>query len=153
MRIRLAPPGQPPDMRSRAPQSAGKFLLNKNALPKQSRKSRNTVKSALAELGSTTCSLQTVLLALLHTRIAGQEASLLQSSAVLIALLQQGAAQAVADSASLAGNTAAGNADDDIILALEAQQDQRRADDQLQGLQTEVVVDVTVVDGDLASAW
>ena len=68
------------------------------------------------------------------------------------ALLQQGAAQAVADSASLAGNTAAGNADDDVILALEAQQDQRRADDQLQGLQTEVVVDVTVVDGDLASA-
>ena len=30
MRIRLAPPGQPPDMRSRAPQAAGKFLLNKN---------------------------------------------------------------------------------------------------------------------------
>ena len=81
--------------------------------------------------GCTTCSLQTVLLALLHTRIAGQEASLLQSSAVLIALLQQGAAQAVADSASLTGNTAAGNADDDVILALEAQQDQRRADDQL----------------------
>ena len=58
----------------------------------------------------------------------------------------------MADSASLTGNTAAGNADDDVILALEAQQDQRRADDQLQGLQTEVVVDVTVIDGDLASA-
>ena len=107
---------------------------------------------SLAELRCATCSLEAVLLALLHTRIAGQEACLLQSSAVLIALLQQGAAQAVADSASLAGNTAAGNADDDVILALEAQQDQRRADDQLQGLQTEVVVDVTVVDGDLASA-
>ena len=34
--------------------------ITKTALPKQSRKSRNTVKSALAELGSTTCSLQTV---------------------------------------------------------------------------------------------
>ena len=33
--------------------------------------------------------------------------------------LQQGAGQAVADSASLAGNTAAGNADDDIVLALQ----------------------------------
>ncbi len=54
-----------------------------------------------------------------------------------IVLLQQSAAQAVADSASLTGNTAAGNADDDVILALQAQQDQRRADDQLQGLQTE----------------
>ena len=58
----------------------------------------------------------------------------------------------MADCASLTGNTAAGNADDDVILALKAQQDQRRADDQLQGLQTEVAVDVTVVDGDLAGA-
>ena len=58
----------------------------------------------------------------------------------------------MADSASLAGNTAAGNADDDIVLALQAQQDQRRTDDQLQGLQTEVVVDITIVDGDLAGA-
>ena len=131
-----------------------KFLpdITKTALPKQSRKIAVPVKSALAELGCTTCSLQTVLLTLLHTRIAGQEASLLQDSAVLIALLQQGAAQAVADSASLTGNTAAGNADDDVILALEAQQDQRRADDQLQGLQTEVVVDITIVDGDLTGA-
>ena len=109
-------------------------------------------KSALAELGSTTCSLQTVLLTLLHTRIAGQEAGLLQNGTVLIALLQQGAAQAVTDRTSLTGNTAAGNADDDIVLALQAQQDQRRTDDQLQGLQAEVVVDITIVDGDLASA-
>ena len=35
---------------------------------------------ALGELRCTTCSLQTVLLTLLHTRIAGQEASLLQGS-------------------------------------------------------------------------
>ena len=109
-------------------------------------------KSALAELRCTTSSLQTVLLTFLHTRIAGQEASLLQSRTVLVALLQQGAAQAVADSASLTGNTAAGNADDDVILALQAQQDQRRTNDQLQGLQTEVVVDITIVDGDLTGA-
>ncbi len=91
-----------------------------------------------------------VLLTFLHTRIAGQEASLLQNRTVLLVLLQQSAAQAVADSASLTGNTAAGNADDDIVLALQAQQDQRRTDDQLQGLQTKVVVDITIVDGDLA---
>ena len=110
------------------------------------------IKSALRELGCTTCSLQTVLLTFLHTRIAGQEASLLQDRTVLLVLLQQSAAQAVADSASLTGNTAAGNADDDVVLALQAQQDQRRTDDQLQGLQTKVVVDITIVDGDLASA-
>ena len=49
---------------------------------------------SLAELRCATSGFEAVLLALLHTRIAGQEASLLQSSAVLIALLQQGAAQA-----------------------------------------------------------
>ena len=108
--------------------------------------------SALAELGRATSSLQAVLLTFLHTRIAGQEASLLQNRTVLLVLLQQSAAQAVTDSASLTGNTAAGNADDDIVLALQAQQDQRRTDDQLQGLQTKVVVDITIVDGDLASA-
>ena len=80
---------------------------------------------SLAELRCATSGFEAVLLTFLHTRIAGQEASLLQDSAVLIALLQQGAAQAVTDSASLTGNTAAGNADDDIVLALQAQQDQR----------------------------
>ena len=107
---------------------------------------------SLAELRCATSGFEAVLLTLLHTRIAGQEAFLLQSSTVLLVLLQQSAAQAVADSASLTGNTAAGNADDDIVLALQAQQDQRRTDDQLQGLQTEVVVDITIVDGDLAGA-
>ena len=110
------------------------------------------IKSALAELGCTACCFQAVLLTFLHTRIAGQEASLLQDRTVLLVLLQQSAAQAVADSASLTGNTAARNADDDVVLALQAQQDQRRTDDQLQGLQTEVAVDVAIVDGDLAGA-
>ena len=134
------------------PSSAGKRAIKKQFCRSRTARFAIRGKSALAELGCTTCSLQTVLLTFLHTRIAGQEASLLQDSAVLIALLQQGTAQAVADSASLTGNTAAGNTDDDVILALQAQQDQRRTDDQLQGLQTKVVVDVTIVDGDLAGA-
>ena len=49
---------------------------------------------SLAELRCATSGFEAVLLTLLHTRIAGQEASLLQQGAVLIALLQQGAAQA-----------------------------------------------------------
>ena len=49
------------------------------------------LKSALAELRSTTGGFEAVLLTLLHTRIAGQEASLLQHRTVLVALLQQGA--------------------------------------------------------------
>ena len=75
-------------------------------------------KSAFAELRCATSGLQTVLLTLLHTRIAGQEASLLQDSAVLIALLQESAAQAVADRTSLTSNAAAVDADDDIALTL-----------------------------------
>ena len=48
--------------------------------------------SALGELRRTTGSLQAVLLALLHTRIAGEEASLLQGSAQFGVSLAQGAA-------------------------------------------------------------
>ena len=44
---------------------------------------------ALGELRCTTSSLQTVLLTFLHTRIAGQEASLLQGAAQLGVELQQ----------------------------------------------------------------
>src|SRR5699024_2973800 len=109
-------------------------------------------KSALGELRSATGSLEAVLLALLHARIAGQVAGLLQDGAVLLVLLQHGAADAVADGAGLAGNAAAGHADHHVELILDAQQDQRSADDQLQGLQAEVVVQITVVDGDLAGA-
>ena len=53
--------GQPPEMRSRAPQSSGKVDNKKTALPKQSRRDASENKSALGELGCTTCSLQTVL--------------------------------------------------------------------------------------------
>ena len=86
---------QPPDMRSRAPQFSGKMPVNKsNPAEAGLQKYILGKKSALGELRCTTSSLQTVLLTFLHTRIAGQEASLLQDCTVLIALLQQGAAQA-----------------------------------------------------------
>ena len=52
------------------------------------------LKLALAELRRATGSLEAVLLALLHTRIAGEEASLLQDGAVLGVDQQQGAGHA-----------------------------------------------------------
>ena len=64
-------------------------------------------KSALAELRSTTGCLQTVLLALLHTRIAGQQTGLLKGTAQFRIGLAQGTADAVADRAGLTGQTAA----------------------------------------------
>ena len=82
-------------------------------------------KSALAELRSAAGSLQAVLLTFLHTRIAGQEAGLLQGGAQLGVELQQGAGQAVADSASLAGTATADDVDDNVELALVLSQNER----------------------------
>ena len=107
---------------------------------------------ALAELRSTTCCLQTVLLTLLHTRIAGQETSGLQGGAVLLVDLQQSAGDAVADGAGLAGHAAAGDGSNDVNLAHQLGGDQGLTNDQLQGIQTEVNVDGAAGDGDGASA-
>ena len=56
------------------------------------------------------------------------------------------------DSAGLAGNAAAVNGCFDIDLADGAGGDQRLTDDELQGLKTEVIVDITAVYGDSAGA-
>ena len=58
----------------------------------------------------------------------------------------------MADSASLAGSTAADNVNHDVELAIGVGQSQRAADHQLQGFQAEVIVDITIVDGNLAGA-
>ena len=63
--------------------------------------------SALAELGRATSSLQAVLLAFLHTRIAGEEASFLQGSTQFRISLAQGTRDAVTNCAGLTGHTAA----------------------------------------------
>ena len=59
------------------------------------------LKSALAELRSAACSLEAVLLALLHTRVAGEEAGGLQGGAVLLVGQQQSAGHTVTDGACL----------------------------------------------------
>ena len=109
-------------------------------------------KLSLAELGSATGGFEAVLLAFLHSGVAGQETGGLQGSAVALIDQQQGAGDAVADGAGLAGNAAAGNGGLDVNLADGAGGDQGLTDDELQGIQTEVVVDITAVDGDRAGA-
>ena len=52
------------------------------------------------------------------------------------------------DGACLTGHTAALDGADDVDLAHQLSGDQGLTDDQLQGLQTEVIVDVTTVDDD-----
>ena len=52
------------------------------------------------------------------------------------------------DSAGLAGNAAACDGDNDVDLAQHVSGDQGLTDDQLQGLQTEVIVDVAAIEDD-----
>ena len=58
----------------------------------------------------------------------------------------------MADSASLAGTATADDVDDNVELALVLSQNERAVGEQLQGLQTKVVVDVAAIDGHLAGA-
>ena len=106
------------------------------------------INSALGELRCATSCFETVLLALLHTRIAGQEAGLLQDGAVLGVHQQQGTADAVAQGAGLAGHAAALDGGNDVHLAQGIGGVQGLTDDHLQSLQTEVLVDAAAVDGD-----
>ena len=106
----------------------------------------------LGELGCATSGFETVLLALLHTRIAGQETGLLQDGAVVLAGQQQGAGDTVPQGAGLAGHAAAGDGSHNVHLAGVAGSLQGLTDDHLQGLQAEILVDVTAVDGDRAGA-
>ena len=57
----------------------------------------------------------------------------------------------MADSASLAGTATADDVDDNVELALVLSQNERAVGEQLQGLQTKVVVDVAAIDDDRAS--
>ena len=107
---------------------------------------------SLRELRSAAGGLEAVLLALLHSGVAGQEPGFLEGGAVGGIHLQQGAGDAVTDGAGLAGDAAAGDGGLDVHLALHAGGDQGLTDDELQGLKAEIIVDVAAIDGDGAGA-
>ena len=65
---------------------------------------------------------------------------------------QQGAGDAVTDSAGLAGNAAASDGANDIKLAQGIGKGHGLTNDQLQSIQAEIIVDVSAVNGDLAGA-
>ena len=104
--------------------------------------------SALGELRSAAGLFETVLLALFHARVAGQQTGGFQDGAVALVDEEQGAGDAVADGAGLAGHAAAGDGGFDVDLAEGVGSDQGLTDDELQGIETEVLLDVTAVDRD-----
>ena len=107
---------------------------------------------SLGELGSAAGGFEAVLLSFLHSGVAGQEAGGLEGCAVLCVDAEECAGNAMTDSAGLAGNAAALDGADDVDLADGVGADQGLTDDELQGIETEVVVDVTAVDDDGAGA-
>ena len=96
--------------------------------------------------------MQTCLLTLDSTSVAGQEASLLQLGALLRVVLVQGAGDSQTHRTSLAGRAAAGQGCLDVELVLALQQDQRVLDELLVELVREVVLQCAAVAGDLAGA-
>ena len=96
--------------------------------------------------------MQTVLFALLHSRIAGKEPCLFQRAAKLRICGEQRAGDAVTNRARLAGRAAAVDVDVHVILFGKVRENQGRTDDHLEGFETEILVDVTLVDRDVAGA-
>ena len=73
---------------------------------------------SLGELGSAAGTFEAILLTLFHSRVAGQQAGLLQRGTKRLVILQKGASQTVTDCAGLTGHTAAGYAADNVKLAI-----------------------------------
>ena len=107
---------------------------------------------SLGELRCTAGAFETVLFAFLHTRVAGQEACLLEDRTKGFVILQKRSRKTVADGAGLAGHAAAGDAADDIELVGQFGQGEGLTNDELEGVKTEIIVDVAIIDGDLAGA-
>ena len=102
----------------------------------------------LGELGSATGCLEAVLLSFLHSGVAGQEAGGLQGAAELGVQGQQGTGDAVTDSAGLAGNAAASHIDNHIHSVNHTGGNQGLTDNELQGVQAKVLVDVAAIDNE-----
>ena len=103
----------------------------------------------LAELRCTTCCFEAVLLSFLHAGVSCQEACLFKGSAVLFICLAKGTCNTVTDGTGLAGEAAAANGNNYIVLIGSAEKLKGLTNDYLQGLKTEIAVDVLLVDGDV----
>ena len=107
---------------------------------------------SLGELGCTTSAFETVLFALFHSGVSGEETGLLESGTEILVVLKQRAGKAVADGACLTGHAAALHAADDVELLGSLGESERLTDEELQRFKTEVIVDLSVVDDDLTGA-
>src|SRR6478736_2317331 len=109
-------------------------------------------RSALRELEAAAGLGLTELLTLDDTRVAGQEAFLLERAAKLRLVEGQRLGDAVAHRARLAGETAALDRDDDVVLRHAIDELQRLLEHEAQHRAGEIDLLITAVDRDLAGA-
>ena len=108
--------------------------------------------SSLRKLRSASRCFETVFLTLFHTRITCEIAGLLDDRTKFRIHLDEGTCEAVADSAGLTCVTAAADCHIEVIFAESIDQRERLADDNLEGFRSEIIIDVTLIDNDLASS-
>ena len=104
---------------------------------------------SLRELRSATSTLESVLLSLLHTRVTSKKAGLLKKGLIGLISGEESTSNTVADSACLAGDTAAANVCYDVKLTLGLGNAEGLVNDELESLKTEIVIYVSAVDGDV----
>ena len=104
---------------------------------------------SLGELGCATGAFATVLLSFLHTRITGEQACFLEGGAESLVILEQSSGNTVTDRTCLAGNAAAVYAANDVEFLSCAGDLERLTNDELKSFKTEIIVDISVVDGNL----
>ena len=107
---------------------------------------------SLGELGCTACALEAVFLSFLHSGVSGKETCLLEGGTESLVVLKKSTSDAVADSACLAGDSAAADAANDVKLIGGAGKSERLTDDELESLKAEIIVYISAIDGDLAGA-
>ena len=103
---------------------------------------------SLAELGCTTCAFETVLLSFLHSRVTSEEACLLEYGTNWLVVLKESTGKTVTDCACLACYTATVYTAYDVELLGCAGELEGLANNELECIKTEVIVDWTVVDDD-----
>ena len=103
---------------------------------------------SLGELWCSSSALKTVFLTLFHSWVTSQEASLLQDWAkVLAVILKQRSGNAVTNRACLTSYATACYTANNVELLVSLGQSQWLANDQLQCFETEIIVNISVIDG------
>ena len=108
---------------------------------------KGTMFLSLRELRSTSCSLESVLLSFLHTRVTSEEACLLEKGLIGFISGEKSTSYSVTDSTCLTGEAAAANVCNDIELTNGLGNTEGLVNDELESLKTEIIVYISAVDG------